>query len=248
MGGRAFGLLALLITTTALAASDWPTGKTAQFWALHPLVAGVVSGVVVLAIGYLWRAHETVGRREPAPGISFKELGDVADEISRGLEVLLGGARAPWEDRQALGSAGAWCIQRAEEYGAVLTHLSPEDHSGRLDVLLADGRWVAAAVDAIDNLKHAHRRHIALWTPVLRTTEEAPRILDDVNQLNERVSELQAPLRRLRDVPAIGAELDSDGNVRETKERWQRVLFETVLLQERLMCTAVPLISPGTHG
>jgi len=252
MRGRALASLSLLLAVVALAASDWPTGKAADFWTLHPLFAGVVSGGMVLAIGYLlvdrWLARIAAERWRIAQGITFKALGRAADELSLGLEELLGGAPDPWQRHTANGPAGAACAERAVEYDNELSGIRPVDHVRRLDVLLADSRWVTAAVDAIDGLKHAHRRQIARWAPVLVTTDNLASILDESAQLNERVFELQAPLRRLRDVPATGDDLASDARIREAKCAWQEVLFEAVLLQERLMRAAVDPAWQHTAG
>jgi len=233
----------LLVVTMVLAASDWPTRNTASFWEIHPLLAGVVSGSLVLAIGSLlldrWLLQRASSRWDIAKGIAFKELGFAADELACGLQELLGGEPDACGRRRANGPARDRCVERAAEYGDALSGLPPEDHPARLGVLLADSDWVAAAVDAIDGLKHAHRHELARWAPVLLTTEELADILNESAQMNERLFELQASLRRLRNRPPIDPDLAANEDICAARCKWQQVLFEAVLLQERLMEAAV---------
>jgi hypothetical protein len=79
----------------ALVVTDWPAGLTGRFWSRHPMLAGVVSGLVLLAIGYLlvenWIERSNARRWEVVRGIGFKSLGKAADDLGRGMDQLSGG-------------------------------------------------------------------------------------------------------------------------------------------------------------
>lgn len=213
----------------AAAVTDWQLRGVWSFWDAHSMAGGIVSGVLLLFAGLFGVEalfeHREQQRWRLAARVAFKELGFNADEVRRGLRMLLTGAYESRFDVPFDVETRAGLAARLRAH----PELAGLDDGVRLRLLLADVEWVRIAQPAVDQLKHRHRRALALWTPVLITSERLGNVADRVARLNELLFELQEPLRLIEQGRA---EPDTS---RVAELAWRRAVEKAVELQESLM-------------
>lgn len=223
-------VVAVVAAVVAAIATDWSVSGVSSFWDGHSMTAGIGSGLLLLAAG-LFGIEAVIDRRDErrwrvAARVAFKELGFNADELRRGMRMLLVGDYGSRFDVPFDAQTRAQLVRILARHPELD---EAEDELGRLRVLLADVEWARLAVEGLDELKHRHRRALALWTPVLMTSERLAELAGDVAEANEKVFELQEPLRLLAqrrgvaETPAAAVEL------------WRETSRGLVALQEHLM-------------
>jgi hypothetical protein len=223
--------------TAALVATDWPGDLTSGFWERHPMFSGIVSGALLLTVGYVvvevWIQRSSARKWEVVRGIGFKSLGKAADDIRLGMHELITGRVPPYGSSHFPPSISKALERVVARHAASL----PQERLGhRLPrvAVLFDREWAELAVEGLDVLKQRHREHMAAWSAVMLATDDLARVFNEIGDLNERVFRLQAPLRQLRDERSDPRQLRND-----IIEAWKNLAIETVFVQEQLMRAAV---------
>lgn len=193
-------MVAWIAFSVALTAFDWPIGSLGPFWREHAFLTSIVSGVMMLGIGLFtvdaWLKTREANRWTHMSRIAAKEMGFVTDNLLVGMDYLLTGDGIRIEDVDAqqlpLDELSA-CLER---HG--LVHCEAHiDRKARLHILLADPEWVRISIRSLDTLKHAHRRSLAIWVPVIVAVDSMTPLINGSAEINESVFLLQDYLRTL---------------------------------------------------
>jgi hypothetical protein len=102
----------------------------------------------------------------------------------------------------------------------------------RVSLLLADEGWCKLAVSVIDLLKWRYRERIGIWAGPMLEHPDVARVLSRMTLLDDRIGELQAPLRELGRFPHE----NPTGDPAAARRQWFSLLAECVSLRE--ICNA----------
>jgi hypothetical protein len=228
------------------AATDWPLGGLLGVdWERHSVSAGVLTGALLLAVGYVG-VESYIGEREEqrwerVAQVAFKAIGLSASHLREGMDWLLAGQDGHALRDSPLTSRLTVELQRRLELaGPAVVRFDADDHLGRLRVLADDSCWAGLAVEGLDQLKWRHRNDVARWAPLILANDHLAEDFARLADLNELISEVQKPLRRSADIDARTEfdESDPDKVARAIVERWDRAIIQTVLVHEDFMRAA----------
>jgi hypothetical protein len=220
---------------------NWPSGMDAE-------VAGGLVFLVGTVLGVEWfveqsnerqRERELRERWAGLGGVPFRGLSGPVGDIVDGLAWLLT-ADHPFERPAGVSGTHEQRLFAALERA----HLEPTRiPSGdqqrlfeeRLRALLADEDWCGLAVSVIDLLKWRYRERIGIWAGPMLEHPDVARVLSRMTLLDDRIGELQAPLRELGNFPHENRNGDPDA----AAGRWFTLLAECVSLREDLQRAAL---------
>lgn len=190
-------VLVAATVSAALVASDWPSGLLTGFWAQHSLLGGVISGLILLAIGSLI-VERYINAQEARrwKRISHIAYRDLASSQLLAYRILT--------------------VSSVGRYGAVdVQDLPPQDWEsdvnrilGRynlrgeglprrsLPLLVQDLEWLSLARRSVLQLLEANRAVLAQWSPVLIQTDDLYRGLDVASGANDALRNLSSALRQ----------------------------------------------------
>ena len=222
----------MLVIAAAVVAAAAATDTHALFeedWSHHQIWSGLVSGGVILIVGYAiferWLEKRATLRWTTVSILAFKALGRSCDALRQGMNELVTG-----DYDLAEGSPLEASMRRAIREAR---HRSRADGAAtlqeRLERLLADPHWVKLAVDALDIHKVIQRKAIAEWASVMLTTEDLQKVLNGLALLNQEVFDLQDQLRDVRDGQR------GDAAQQDALRCWRKTAVDALCWQEHLM-------------
>jgi hypothetical protein len=227
-------VVAVVVATTA---TDWPTGLLEGFWRNHSMIASVVSGLLLLAVGLAvvegWVRDQEERQWRRTRTVAFKGLGHSTVAI-RGLLDSLFQSHEP--------GLADWAVMQPYADPTVLTAVRdrvaalgslPVAPSARRRALIADEEWAELAVLALEVLKQRHRETIRAWSPVMLGSDRLAGLLNSYSNLNEEIFRLQRPLRR--STRALSGARDWREHA---DELWSELVISSVVLHEHTMRAA----------
>lgn len=178
--------------------SDWPTEILAGFWRDHSMTGTMISGVVLMAIGYFlveeWirladrRRWENVGR-VAALGVARIPL----YQQRLMWTALYGGVVTPDRDFR-FDDYSQWAstfVFGAEPENVEVNHPAEK----QLSLLYDDPTWRVAVAAGMRELLFGTRELIARWAPVLAVSHGGVQLLHDLADEVERINWLHKTLR-----------------------------------------------------
>lgn len=240
--------VALCLLAVALAIADKAL-DFGTFWQPLPMLTQLVGGllllgVTVFAVDTVVRrraddAHDTelAARWQGLGGIPFRSLanglGDVIDATAWLLTAEHPLDRPPFEQcrLEHLLSAAGTGPTRTGDTGA----LTSETLASQLRSLSAEPAWCRFAHDHIDRHKWAFRDRVGTWAASMLSLDELAAILSRMSVVDDAVSELQAPLRRLAH---LGQEQPDADTGEELVRAWFAFLHEAMSMREELQWAA----------
>jgi hypothetical protein len=237
--------LAVVAATAAVAGLgailNWPDGMDAEVVGGLVFLVGTVLGVewFVAQNNERERAQQLRERWAGLGGVPFRGLSGPVGDIVDGLAWLLT-THHPFE--RPTGVSDRLAAQLPDAIGR--SRLKPtniptrEQHAlfeQRLTPLLEDEEWCALAGKVIDLLKWGYRERIGIWAGPMLDHPDVARVLKRMTLLDDRIGELQAPLRELARLPHEDTDVDPE----IARRRWFSLLGECVSLREDLQRAAL---------
>ena len=203
------------------------------FWAGHPMLGSLVSGVLMLGFGVVFLdrilKRRDLGRWRQVSHLACHTLGDqVTRGIVTGLAVLWTDdahlAKPRYEARLNWNTANLDPIDEINEVPAgrdavallqdptlpriderpTLAHVP----RGRLIALLGDATWRAWAIPYLREIRTRGRDLVAQWAPVMIMAEEPRALLNRVAQLNDDLGVLRERIERVSERAIRGVETE----------------------------------------
>jgi hypothetical protein len=238
---RHFFYALIILCSVVLGFLDWPLGNADKFYVAHPVIAGLISSGIPVAIGatavkeYLDRQRNL--RWKVASQVAYNSLSRAPLAQRRVMWLLLyGGGYVDDRDFILDSSLVADIDSILERHD--LDQLSEAtsfmdgrpDFESRLEVLVRVVEWQVAAYSALRDTSHGFRVIIARWASLLSSTPEGQETLKYVARQEKELTDLYIKL-----VPAArrGVKLDSDTRS-EISAAWQRAFANSVVLNEYL--------------
>ena len=189
--GCSLALIGMLVT-------DWPWEVLAKFWAEHSVLAGVLSTILLVGIGFLaFEVREVREQEDLDQSLTAAGLGGLVDHVVD-VEVvmaLLCSAQPPdahgwggWvEPKRPL----RWLREhRARLAGTESGHPGPEDPRG-WDVMLAPSDDSAWRMELADQSVRRLLAAIRDWSPVVARSRNGVRALITIAELRNTLMQLE---------------------------------------------------------
>jgi hypothetical protein len=242
--------IAILGGAAVLVVTELVSDELASFFVDHPLLAGLLSGIILSLIAYwiidavLAALHEK--RWAPLSTLAFKALAgettlliDKMAWLATGIEPRNEAAPSA-ADRATL--AGLHARNEVEPMGhADLGAIDYADYEPRLRRLVSDREWLGFAHDRLDAAKWRNRDGIAAWAGPMLSTGESSDVLNRLAGLNESFSTIQEWLRALRGQEGYE---ELEASEAEASRLWFTVLAEAISVREDLFRTSGGFVQP----
>lgn len=167
---RVSTLTLLVVSVIAVTLLDWPFRMMSGFWLSHAMFAGVVSGLLLLALT-VFVVEEYLASRErkrwaDVAKIAYQDLGREVMLNQRLLESLIG--LEDYRNRAAKPVTGDLADVLHSSINATLTGTRDDlDRPSRLKLLYENTQWCDASYKAIQYRVDAGRLSLARWAPVM---------------------------------------------------------------------------------
>jgi len=217
-----------------LLASDWPSGRLSDFWMSHPILAGVVSGVVLAAVGVLvWERYRSAAERKKWEQVAVVGFHDLSRELMLNARLLsqLDGERDYREraaqpmSREAADACDVLVRQALGEWD------SNRPIHDRLAVLYGTAGWSLIAYKAMQARQEAARSIVARWAPVMIGQGPLGDLLVQVAETLHRLSRLQEILTRT----VLEGRRASEEEINQWADLWIRYMDECDEVHRRLL-------------
>lgn len=238
MGLRRFLLrrrtLFVLAIVAGVTATDWPIPILNGFWKDHSIVAGVVSGILLLifaaAVVEGWLEHRETERWLPIAGITYRALANEARDVRVRLGTYVNGPTPSWWPNDQWIEAAQHVLESNE--AGLRGRVSLAD---RIGILGLDPKWRSVAWQGVRHTKRLGWDVVAKWAPAVAGNRRLLLSLEELTTLNDQVARLQMLLD------------DSQGraDVTAIAECWQGVVAETHRIERKLIRQAADL-RPGS--
>jgi hypothetical protein len=224
-GRQRFVVFAITVISSFIVATDWPLAVLNDFWRAHSLFGGVVSGLVLLAVGLIiverWIDTQESKRWRRVAETAFQDLADTQLDTYRKLTLASNG-RTHGYDVDLIGQT---------EVEMIADTAFRIDWPGRCDrsvaVLCTDLAWCSSAYRFLRNVEADQRIAIGRWAPVMVQSDRLSKMLSHVSATNHCLRDLRDPLRHAtRDARPLAIE-----EAREFGQQWLRCVI--LILQNR---------------
>jgi hypothetical protein len=217
-------VVVITAATAAVITTELAISSVGTFWSRHPVVAGLASGLLLLAVG-LWVVEGWV--HEHSKPIARQAYRSLAMELRNTLYVLrwsVGGRAAGRRGIPAGTGIDPDSLRRVLD-ALVDADVPAGRHETRLPLLLESKEWRAATRDLLRQLRRCLHNTVSTWSSVMLLSRD---LTDDIG----RVSDLTEEMGRL------GHALTVEGNPTALMRQWDAVLEEAEQLRQRFYATA----------
>lgn len=224
---RTLFVLAIIVGVTA---TDWPLPVLNGFWLDHPIVAGVVSGILLLVFAAIivegWLEERETERWSPVAAVIYRAIANEARDVRVRIGHYVDGSAASWWPADHWMPAVQQVLDSNEH---ALSGLATFDE--RIDILARDPEWRSVAWEGVRYTKRLQWDIVAKWAPAVAGNPKFVPALEELTTLNDQIAHLQMLLD------------DSQGttDVRAIAERWQEVVAETYRIERNLINEAANL-------
>jgi hypothetical protein len=224
---RVLFALAIVVGVTA---TDWPLPILGGFWRDHAIVAGVVSGTLLLVFAAIvvegWLEQRETERWSPVAAVIYRAIANEARDVRVRLGHYVDGPVASWWP------ADQWMpvVQQFldSNKAALSRRVSFEE---RIDILALDPAWRSVAWQGVRYMKRLQWDVVAKWAPAVAGNPKFVPALEELTTLNDQVARLQILLD------------DSQGDTEALRiaKCWQEVVAETHRIERNLIRQAADL-------
>lgn len=224
---RMLFVLAIIVGVTA---TDWPLPILDGFWRDHSIVAGVVSGILLLVFAAIvvegWLEQRETERWSPVAAVIYRAIANEARDVRVRLGHYVDGPAASWWPADHWMPAVQQVLDSNES--ALRGRASLND---RIDILARDPAWRSVAWQGVRYTKRLQWDVVAKWAPAVVGSPKFVGALKELTTLNDQIARLQVFLD------------DSQGHteVRAIAECWQDVVAETHRVERDLIRQAADL-------
>jgi hypothetical protein len=227
-GRHRFVVLTVAVISAFVVATDWPLAFLNDFWRDHSLIGGVVSGLVLLAIGLViverWIDAQDSKRWRRVAETAFQDLADTQLETYRKLTLASDG-RSHGYDVDSVGPT---------DVEVIVDSRFRTDWPGRCDrsvaVLSTDLSWCESAYRFLRTIEAEQRVAIGRWSPVMVQSDRLSNMLSQVSAANHCLRDLRDPLRHAtRNSRPLGIE-----EAKEYGQQWLNCVILILQIRESL--------------